>query len=482
MSFQSTRRAFLASLPLAAPLAASSFAAKRPPNIIWIMADDLGYADVSCYGQKHFKTPNIDKLAAEGIRFTDAYAGCTVCAPSRSVLMTGYHTGHTSIRSNPGGVPLLPSDVTVAQLLKKAGYTCGLYGKWGLGDTGTGSTPLDKGFDDYCGYLNQVHAHFYYPRAIYRNDKELPLAGNDGGKRTTYSHDVIAGHALKFIEASKDKPFFCYCPFTTPHWELLVPEDSVAENRGKFPDKAYVDKNRHYADQPEMRAAYAGMVTRMDRDIGRIVSLVSKLGLDGNTIVFFTSDNGAALPILGENFFESTGPLRGHKQNMYEGGIRVPMIARWKSKIKAGQTNSLPWYFADALPTLCEIAGIKTPGGLDGVSVLPTLLGKGKQKAREYLYWELPRYIGKTGEFQREKPMAAVRMGAWKAVRPKPDAPIELYHLPSDIGETKDVSGRYPEVMSRIAKIFDEAHVHPRTQKEPATGWYGKGGGQDFAR
>jgi arylsulfatase A-like enzyme len=463
------RRELLKTLGFGAPAVLS--AAARRPNIIWMMGDDLGRNDLGCYGQKHIRTPNIDRLATEGTLFTDAYAGCTVCAPSRSVLMTGKHTGHTSVRSNPGGVPLLPEDVTVAQILQAAGYTTGLFGKWGLGDVGSGSLPSDHGFDEFCGYLNQVHAHWYYPRFLYHNGRELPLPGNESGKRTTYSHDVITEYALNFLRGSRDRPFFCYYTPTLPHWELLVPEDSMATYRGKFPERAYLDKNKHYADQPEMRAAYAGMVSRFDRDAGRMMALLRELSLDRDTIVFLTSDNGGALRLLGEDFFESYGPLRGHKQNVYEGGIRVPMIVRWPGHVPAGKTSAFPWAFWDFFPTAAELAGTRKPPGLDGLSVLPTLLGK-KQKPHEFLYWELPRYEGKTGTFPKETPMQAVRMGDWKAVRSKPNGPLELYNLKQDIGETRDVAQENPRIVARIEEYLRTARTEPRPQMDkPRGGW-----------
>ena len=442
------------------------------------MADDLGIGDLSCYGQQQFRTPNIDRLAQEGLRFTDAYAGCTVCAPSRSVLMTGLHMGHTSIRSNPGGAPLISTDVTVAQVLKNTGYATGLFGKWGLGDVGTEGVPSKKGFDESYGYLHQVHAHYFYPRFLYHNEKQVPLTGNGDGRRVTYSHDAITEKALAFIERNRSRPFFCYVPFTIPHLELLVPEDSVAKYRGKFPERAYLDPRKHYADQPEVRATYAGMVDRLDRDVGRITSLIGKLGLDNDTIVFFTSDNGAATPLFSEHHFNSTAGLRGHKQNLYEGGIRAPMIARWKGAIAAGRTSAHTWYFADFLPTAAELASAKAPGGLDGISIMPTLVGEKRagrsQQQHEYLYWELPRHDAKTGLFRNETPMQALRMGEWKAVRPKPDGALELYHLPSDPAESKNVAAAQPRVMKRVETILASARTEPRVQREPEDGWYGK--------
>lgn len=458
-----SRRQFLAAAAAPAALRAQR---TRKPNIVFIMADDLGYGDLSCYGQKYFKTPNIDRIAAEGMRFTQAYSGCTVCAPSRSVLMTGMHMGHTSVRSNPGGVPILPSDVTVAEVLKSAGYATGGFGKWGLGDKGTEGAPWKQGFDEFVGYLHQVHAHFYYPEFLYDNDKRLPLKGNNDGKRTTYSHDVIADRALDFIRKHKDEPFFCYMPLTIPHWELLVPEDSLAQHRGKYPEWEFIDQNRHYADQKEGRAAYAAMITRMDRDVGRVLSLLDELSIADNTVVFFTSDNGAALPIRKENYFESTAGLRGHKQNMYEGGIRVPMVARWPGRIPKDVTNERPWMFQDVLPTLADIAGTKPLAKVDGHSILPTLLGK-QQPPHQFLYWELPRYNSKTKSFADEIPMQAVRMGDWKAVRPEPNGKLELYNLKADPYEERDVAAQYPKIMERIEAYLKVARTPPRPQSMP---------------
>jgi arylsulfatase A len=447
------RREFLFS----AAGAAAAQAAPRKPNIVFIMADDLGYADVGAYGQEKIRTPHIDRLAAEGMRFTDAYSGCTVCAPARSVLMTGQHMGHTPIRSNGGG-PLLPGETTVAEVLKKAGYATGGFGKWGLGEEpGVSGVPSKKGFDRFFGYLNQSHAHFYYPEFLYDNERKYPLPGNENGKRTTYTHDVIANKALDFIRENRANPFFCYLPLTIPHWELLVPEDSLAEYRGKFEERPFLDN--HYANQPESRAAYAAMITRMDRDVGRIMALIGELGLDKDTLVFFTSDNGPAMPIRGDDYFRSKGPLRGHKGNFYEGGIRVPMIARWPGKIAPATVNNHPWAFHDFMPTAAEVAGARPPAGIDGISVLPALLGR-PQKRHEYLYWELPRREG--WNYRKEIPMQALRMGDWKVVRPKPDGPLELYNLKDDPAETTDVAARNPKVMAKLQALLKSARTEPR--------------------
>jgi arylsulfatase len=318
-----------------------------------------------------------------------------------------------------------------------------------------------------------VHAHYYYPPYLIDNEKRFPLEGNNNGKRTTYSHDVIANRALDFIRRNAKRPFFCYMPFTIPHLEMLVPGDSMKEYLGKLPEgKGWITEAKHYADQPNMRACYAGMVTRMDKDVGRVMSLLKELKLDDNTIVFFCSDNGVSAHMRADGFFKGEGPFRAAKGAMYEGGIRVPMMARWPGRIKAGTTNDLPWYFADFFPTAAELSGGKLPSGLDGLSVAPTLLGRGTQKRHEFMYWELPRYQAKTGTFLKEQPPQAVRMGDWKAVRPKPDAPVELYNLKTDIGETTDVAAQSPKVMARIQEYLKTARVEPRPQKEPENSDY----------
>ena len=465
------RRRFLQS---GGALAAGALSAqsRRPPNIVFILADDLGYGDLGCYGQKMIRTPNIDRLAAEGLRFTNCYSGCTVCAPSRNVLMTGRHAGHITVRSNPGGVPILPSDVTVAQVLKSAGYATGGFGKWGLGAIDTPGVPWKHGFDRFFGYLHQVHAHFYYPPYLWDNDRKYPLDGNDNGKRTTYSHDVIAAKALDFIRAHAGRqPFFCYVPFTIPHMEYLVPQDSIAEYHASIPEVGTLARG-HYAEQPYPRAAYAGMITRMDRDVGRIMALLKETKVDGDTIVFFASDNGPIPPPLEAEYFHSAGPWRGRKQSFYEGGIRVPMIARWPGRIARGATSDLPWYFADFLPTAAEIAGAKTPAGLDGIPVTPTLFGQGEQKKHDFMYWELPPYNAKTGEFPKQDPPQAVRMGDWKAVRPKPNAPLELYNLQHDPAESNNVAAQNPKVMEKIAAYLKTARTEPMTQLEPKPQWH----------
>lgn len=440
-------------------------ASNNKPNIIFILADDLGYADLGCYGQKKIKTPNIDKLASEGMKFTQHYSGNPVCAPSRCTLMTAKHTGHAQIRSNKqvggkegwqlgstisGQWPLEADTVTVAKILKDAGYKTGAFGKWGLGRVGTTGDPNKQGFDHFFGYICQRQAHTYYPNHLWRDGQIQWLEANKDDKQQVYSHDLIADEALQFIRGTppcgnpnnKDRPFFLYVPFTIPHVALQVPEDSLAEYKGKWPDPPYTG-DRGYFPHQNPRACYAAMVTRMDKDVGRIMSLLKELGIEDNTIVMFSSDNGPTLAGGSDaTFFESAGHFRGLKGTVYEGGIRVPFIARWPGVIKAGSTTDHVSAFWDFLPTCCELLGQKPPSDIDGISMLPTLLGgPQKQRKHEYLYWEL------NGQ-------QAVRMGDWKAVRNKPNRKIELYNLKNDIGEQRDIADEHAEIVTKIADIF----------------------------
>ena len=334
-------------------------------------------------------------MATEGTRFTQHYSGSSVCAPARCTLMTGFHTGHASVRGNSGGIPLLPEDVTVAELLQEAGYATGIFGKWGLGEAGTAGIPTKQGFDQFFGYLHQMHAHFYYPHYLWENERKRYLPGNREDWRKQYSHDVITEEALRFVWRNKDHPFFLYLPYTIPHAEVLVPEDSLNEYGGSFPEEPFTSKPRlHYAPQPKPRAALAGMITRMDRSIGEVLDLLKTLEIDDNTIVFFTSDNGPATIEVGADadFFEASAPLRGYKGALYEGGIRVPLIARWPGKIPSGEVSDLVCAFWDFMPTFAELAGAKPPEDVDGISMVPTLLGADKvgreQEKHEFLYWE----------------------------------------------------------------------------------------------
>ncbi len=418
----------------------------KQTNIIFIMADDLGYGDLGCNGQKHIRTPNIDQLAKEGTRFTDCYAGSTVCAPSRSVLMTGQHTGHTRVRNNMGKVggtlvedngspqrrvPLKAEDVTIAEMLRQAGYATGITGKWGLGEPDTSGVPNRQGFNEWFGYLNQRRAHTYYPPYLWHNEHKVVLKENQDGQKKEYSHDMFTNFALDFVRRHKDKPFFLYLPFTIPHAKYEIPSTAPYSNQ-LWPDDAKV---------------HAAMITRMDGDIGRLMALLKELDIDRRTLVFFCSDNGAAR--RWDGIFDSSGPLRGQKTNLYEGGLRTPMIVRWPGRVPAGKTSNAPWYFADVLPTLADVAGVESPSNIDGISVLPLLLGTPQKTDERFLYWEFP-----AGKFQQ-----AVRWRNFKAIRLAPDQPLELYDLSKDIAEKNNIAAQRPDVIVRIEKYLKTART-----------------------
>jgi arylsulfatase A-like enzyme len=449
MRFQKTRGGLLAALGLGAftMMTAgtlgipSGFAEEtRPdkPNIIFIMADDLGYADLGCYGQKLIRTPNIDRMAEEGIRFTQCYTGSTVCAPSRSVLITGQHTGHTRVRGNfgkvggtppQGRVPLEPEDITVAEVLKEAGYATGITGKWGLGEPDTTGIPNRQGFDEWFGYLNQRNAHTYYPPYLWKNEEKVMLEGNRDGKKEQYTHDMMTDFALDFIYQHRKEPFFLYVAWCIPHAKYEVPSLEPYEDE----------------DWPDPAKPCAAMVTRMDRDVGRILAMLRACNIDENTIVFFCSDNGAAERF--EGLFDSSGALRGRKRDMYEGGIRTPMVVRWPGKIAPGTMSDLVWYFADVLPTAADLAGAESPETTDGVSVLPALLGEDQDLSDRFLYWEF---------FERGY-QQAVRWKDWKAIRPQLGEPLELYNLAEDLGEQNNIAADYPEVVETIEDYLKTA-------------------------
>ncbi|MHC4637105.1 MAG: arylsulfatase [Planctomycetota bacterium] len=420
----------------------------RKPNIIFIMADDLGYGDLGCYGQKLIKTPSVDRLAVEGTLFTQCYAGATVCAPSRSVLMTGQHTGHTRIRDNSpkvGGtveafgegdrrLSLEAEDVTVAEVLKEAGYVTGITGKWGLGEPGTDGIPNKQGFDEWYGYLNQNHAPYYYTDYLWRNEKKEFIEENKGRKRGKYSHDLLSEFALDFIRRHKDDTFFLYIPYCIPHRKFEVPSKEPYKNES----------------WPEQAKIYAAMITRMDSDVGRIMDLLKELDIDDETIVFFTSDNGAEGGKKGWlDLFNSCPGMRGYKSSLYEGGIRVPMVVRWPGKVPAGKVSDSVWYFADVLPTFAELAGAKAPKNIDGISVVPSLLGKKQQNLNgRFLYWEEP-----------DAPSQAVRWGKYKAIRRGLDGQMVLYDLDKDLAESNDIASQNPEVVSKIEEYLKTART-----------------------
>ncbi len=462
-----TRRRFCQSVLSSAyslsVLSSAMAATKKKPNIIFIMADDLGYGHLGCYGQEKIRTPNLDQMASEGMRFLQCYAGAPVCAPSRSILMTGLHGGHTPVRGNSGGIPLQDGDVTVAERLKAAGYNTALFGKWGLGEHGTEGVPYKQGFDEFFGWLHQIHAHFYYPEYLWRNDEKYELQGNDGFSGQ-YAHDVIVGKAMDYIrqQAKQENPFFLYLPLAIPHYELLVPEESLNEYKGKFPEEPYTGRREKvgyphdYAAQETPKAAIAAMITHMDRNIGRIFDLLKEQNLDEDTLVIFTSDNGPSYGPGSPEFFKASGGLRGLKTSLYEGGIRVPMIARWPGKIEAGSVVNHPCYFPDIMPTLTELADGEAPHYIDGISILPTLLGQSsEQKEHEVMYWEM-------------NDARALRMGEWKAVlKLRNGGDIELYNLKSDPIEQHDVSITHPDIAEKMKRLIEREHVNARPQIEP---------------
>ena len=427
----------------AAPFAAAAIAATRPPNIVFILADDQGIGEVGCYGAKVIPTPQIDRIAAEGMKFTRAYSGSAVCAPTRAVLMTGLHTGHVTRRSNMsknGLIPLGAEEITVATKLKEAGYATGGFGKWGLGNPGTTGIPEKHGFDLWYGYYDQVHAHSFFPTYLIRNSVEEKLTGNrpagtkpGKGEGTDYSVDLILQETLAFIEANKDRPFFCYAAWTLPHGDFEVP--AIAP---EFADRPW----------PENVKAHATMLQRLDRDVGTLLEKLSALGLERNTLVIYTSDNGAAGP--GGTIFGGSGGLRGAKRDLHEGGIRAPFLARWPGRIAAGATSDLLTSHVDWMATACELARVGPPR-TDGISIVPTLLGKPQVAKHEHLYWEI--YEG-AAPFQQ-----AVRLGDWKGYRTALRGPLELHDLARDPAERTDVAAQHRDVVRRIEAVMAAEHV-----------------------
>ncbi|MFK8162889.1 MAG: arylsulfatase [Lewinella sp.] len=413
------------------------------PNIIFIMADDLGYGDLGCYGQEVIRTPELDQMAKEGMRFTDCYAGSPVCAPSRSVLMTGQHTGHTTVRGNfgiggvtglgggQGRIPLAATDTTVAAVLKHAGYTTGMVGKWGLGEPNTTGLPGKQGFDYFYGFLNQRRAHTYYPDYVWENNEKISLEGNQDGQRKDYIHERFTQGALDFIKRNKQAPFFLYLPYTVPHDEYEIP------GLGRFADST------HWSEDERV---YAAMVEGLSNDVGRILATLKAENIDDNTIVFFCSDNGAASRWEGR--FNSSGALKGRKRDLYEGGIRTPMIVRYPGKVPAGVVSEYPWYFADVLPTLASIGNATVPAAVDGVDVSGVVFGSKKSKRESPMYWEFYE-----GGYQQ-----AVRWGNWKGVQPEMKADWEIYDLSGDAGEHNNIAGDKPQVVAKMTELAEAAH------------------------
>lgn len=436
----------------------------RPPNIIFILADDLGYNELGCYGQEIIETPNIDQLAAEGMRFIQHYSGSPVCAPSRSVLMTGLHTGHTFTRDNreidpEGQAPIPDSALTIAEVLKEQGYVTGAIGKWGLGFPGSEGDPNNQGFDLFYGYNCQRHAHNHYPRYLWRNDVKIMLEGND---RTLYgeqySQDLFTREALNFISTNRDTSFFLYLPFIIPHVSIQVPEESLEKYKDSIPETPY-DHHPYYLEHPYPHAGYAAMVTHMDEAVGWIMFRLKEEGLDENTLVIFASDNGPTYGRVGgadSKFFKSAEPFRGLKGSVYEGGIRVPFIAKWPGVIDSNTVTDHISYFPDLFPTFAEVSGVEKHFNVDGISILPVLRGE-EGTQHEYLYWEFPSYGGQQ----------AIRYGKWKGVRQglfkDPKAPIELYNLERDISEANDVASDNPVIVALLDSLMKASHIPSET-------------------
>ncbi len=478
-------RRFLALLMLFAPLACSEEPA--PPNIVYMLADDLGYGELGSYGRARIRTPFLDQLASDGMRFTQHYSGSPVCAPSRATLLTGFHTGHTQVRDNfelggfldeeeRGQMPLDPGTYTMGRMLQEAGYVTGAIGKWGLGGPGSTGEPHHQGFDYFFGYLDQKQAHNYYPTHLWRNGEYVALdneyfsphqrhegdpddpASYEAYQGNEYSLDVMADDALRFLDEHADRPFFLYLPFAIPHLALQVPDSALAEYEGAFEEEPYLG-DRSYLPHQRPLSAYAAMITRMDAHIGRILAKLDELGLAENTLVMFSSDNGTTYTGgVDAEYFESTAGLRGLKGSLYEGGIRVPLIARWPGRIEPGSTSDHVSAFWDMMPTFADMVGVEAPAGIDGISLLPALLGdEQEQVGHESLYWE---YHGLWNGAQ------AVRIGDWKGVRlgghDDPDAPIELYDLAADAGETTDLAGEHPDIVAIVREVMEsrtESHV-----------------------
>jgi arylsulfatase A len=429
------------------------------PNVIFILTDDLGYGDLSCYGQRNFKTPHLDRLASEGIRFTSHYAGATVCAPSRCALMTGFHAGHASIRGNgPFALKADPNDLTIATLLRRAGYSTALIGKSCVaGNTQTPETLAQKGFEYFFGTTDHKDGHFRYPRFVYENNKRVELEGNSliGGPH--YDVDLYTGKALEFVERQGEKPFFLLLSYPVPHASLDVPEDSMAKVRpGITGELASKDgKKSHYKPVKEVKASYAGMVTRVDDAVGALLAKLKAKGMDENTLVLFSSDNGSHMEGgYSYEMLDSNGVLRGGKRDLYEGGIRVPLIARWPAGVPAGRVTDYPSAFWDFMPTACELLEIKPPAGIDGISYAATLTGKGAQAAHPSLYWEFHELGGRR----------ALRTGDWKLVQyglePGKLGQCELYDLANDLSENNDLSQKDPQRVASMLKEMNSAR-HP---------------------
>lgn len=425
------------------------------PNVIYIMADDLGIGDVGVYGQKIIKTPAMDKLAKNGMVFTQHYSGSTVCAPSRCSIVTGKHTGHAFVRGNKGQIasdgkkydyPLAASEITVAEIMKQQNYTTACVGKWGLGGPGSEGHPNNQGFDYFFGYLGQGNAHRFYPEYLFENDKKVTL------EKKVYSHRLIMDKALGFVEKNAGKPFFLYLTPTIPHADIDIPKELIGEYGGMFHETPHPE-GKHYVAQPQPKAVYAAMVSLLDKDIQRLIDLLDAKGILENTLVIFTSDNGNHKE--GGHFpedFDSNGPFRGWKRDLYDGGIRAPFIVHWPEKVKAGTASYHISAFWDFLPTMCELVNVSVPKGVDGISYLPAITGDNTQKKHDYLYWEFHEQGGKQ----------AILKDNWKLIRLNINKvgkeKYELYNLSSDPAEMFDVVSQYPELFSELKNVLLGSH------------------------
>ena len=431
---------------------------QEQPNIIFILADDMGYNVPGSYGGKVIQTPNIDKLAKEGMLFTNSYAGNSVCAPSRASLMTGLHTGHTSVRGNTGGISIKSDDITIGEVLRQSGYTTGVFGKWGLGDFETEGVAEKQGFDEFFGYYHQIHAHFYYTDYLWRNSEKIKTL-NKPGDSASFSHYRIMKEMKSFITKNKDKPFFCYSSWTLPH------TDDLGDPQIPETDPAYLI----YKDKPwsDAEKKYAAMNTLVDYSVGEVKELVEQLGIEKNTIIIFASDNGGGYDF--DELFDVSGKFKGFKHQFYEGGIKAVSIFYWDGKIQAGSVSDYPNYFADIMPTFAELAGANKhlPKELDGISLVPTLLNKGEQKQHQYMYWELPAFDWDNNVYNPEELQQAIRVGDWKLLRHHTEKLWELYNIKNDPEEKNNMADKKPEMVKKLIEKIKENRTEMPKQIEP---------------